>query len=239
MLRIIITVFLSLIFLSGCSEKLDPGIHVSGFDKTVRPQDDIYRYVNGVWLDKTEIPADKSNYGVFTELYDKSQIDLRTIIEESAFAENKKDGSDEQKVGDFYLSYLDSNLVEKLGITPLKEELDRINAVQTREDLLKLIAYLNKTNVQVPFIIFIEPDLKQSDQYISYIHQSGLGLPDRDYYFKKDQKFNEIREKYVTSIKDIFSLAKIDVELNTNKKLKSTARKYCEYFKKYKVLTPV
>ena len=179
-------------------------------DNTVRPQDDLYQYINGKWLEKTEIPADKSNYGTFTELYDQSQIDLRAIIEESANLKDKKEGSDEQKVGDFYLSYMDSNLVEKLGLDPLKEDLDRINAVKSKSELAKLLGYFEQIGVQKPFGLYVDQDLKQSDKYICYLTQSGLGLPDRDYYFKKDQKFQEIRNKYFTYIREIFNLAGIN-----------------------------
>lgn len=210
MFRILLTMILSLVLMISCSKGPESGIDVAGFDKSVRPQDDLYQYINGTWLEKTEIPPDKSNYGAFTELYDRSQVDLRTIIEETAALKNKKEGSDEQKVGDFYLSYMDSNLVEKLGFEPLKEEFERIDAIATHADLVKLIAHYKKISVQVPFAFWINQDLKKSDEYISYISQSGLGLPDRDYYFRDDQKFKDIRAKYVTYITELLSLAKID-----------------------------
>jgi endothelin-converting enzyme len=209
MFRISITVVLTVLFIIGCSKGPESGLDMSNIDNSIRAQDDLYQYLNGKWLEKTEIPADKSNYGTFTELYDQSQIDLRTIIEESANSKNKIDGSDEQKVGDFYLSYMDSNLVEKLGINPLKIDLAVIYSVNSRNDLAKLIGQYQKIGIQRPFSFFIDQDLKQSDQYISYIGQSGLGLPDRDYYFKEDQKFSEIREKYISYITDLLSLAPI------------------------------
>jgi endothelin-converting enzyme len=195
------------LFLLSCSKGPDSGLDLTNFDKSVRPQDDLYQYINGKWLDKTEIPADKSNYGTFTELYDQSQIDLRAIIEESAYNKNKVEGSDEQKVGDFYLSYMDSNLVEKLGLEPLKADVAMIESVKSKSDLAKLLGYFEKIGVQKQFGLFIDQDLKQSDQYICYLNQGGLGLPDRDYYFKEDQKFQDIREKYVTFIADLFALA--------------------------------
>ena len=210
MVRNFFTFVLVLLFLFSCSKGPESGLDLSNFDDSVRPQDDLYQYINGKWLERTEIPADKSNYGTFTELYDQSQIDLRAIIEESAYSKYKEDDSDEQKVGDFYLSYMDSNLVEKLGLEPLKNDMAVIEAVKSRSDLAKLVGHYLKVGVQRPFSLFIDQDLKQSDQYISYISQSGLGLPDRDYYFKEDQKFQEIREKYVSYITDIFSLAGIE-----------------------------
>jgi predicted metalloendopeptidase len=209
MFRYFFTFVFLILILFSCSKGPESGLDLSNIDNLTRPQDDLYQYINGKWLEKTEIPADKSNYGTFAELYDQSQIDLRAIIEESAYSKNKKDGSDEQKVGDFYLSYMDSNLVEKLGLDPIKKDLAMIESVKSKTDLAKLEGYFEKVGVQKQFSLFIDQDLKQSDQYICYLTQSGLGLPDRDYYFKEDQKFQDIREKYVKYITDIFALAGI------------------------------
>jgi len=214
----VLSAFLIMLLIVSCSKSPESGLDMTNIDNTVRPQDDLYQYINGKWLEKTEIPADKSNYGTFTELYDQSQIDLKAIIEESAYAENKTEGSDEQKVGDFYLSYMDSNLVEKLGIDPLRADLERINSVNNKTDLTKLIGYFEKIGVQKQFGLFVDQDLKQSDQYIVYLTQSGLGLPDRDYYFKEDQKFQDIRKKYINYISEMFRLAGID---NGQKKAES------------------
>jgi endothelin-converting enzyme len=204
-------IFSLIVFLIlSCSKAPESGIDFTGFDKTARVQEDFYQYINGTWLEKTEIPADKSNYGSFNILLDKAQEDLKTIVEDAAYSDNKTEGSDEQKVGDFYLSYMDSALVENIRLAPLMDEIERIKAVNNKDELLKLMAYFKKVGVQVPFSFWINQDLKQSDQYISYVSQSGLGLPDRDYYFKVDQKFKDIRQKYVEYIKKIFMLANID-----------------------------
>jgi predicted metalloendopeptidase len=183
---------------------------MANFDTSIRPQDDFYQYVNGTWLEKTEIPADKSNYGAFTELYDKAQKDLRVIIEEAANLTNRVVGTDEQKVGDFYLSYMDTLLTEELGISPLKAEMERIKGLESKEDVVQHIAHCIKTGIETPLYFFINQDLKQSDQYISYIHQSGIGLPDRDYYFREDEKFKEIRKKYLVYIEKLLQLAGIE-----------------------------
>ncbi len=210
MLRVVLSVLLAVVLLLGCSGNAPKsGIDISGMDKTVRPQEDFYRYVNGTWLEKTEIPADRSRYGSFTVLYEEAQVNLRKIIEESANMENKKPGSPEQKVGDFYTSYMDSSQIEALGLKPLEKELERIAAVKTDDDLRNLMAHFMMIGVQLPFTAWVDQDAKQSDQYIVYFHQSGLGLPDRDYYFKKDEKFSEIRDKYVKHIEKIFKLAGI------------------------------
>ncbi|RQW03692.1 MAG: peptidase M13, partial [Calditrichaeota bacterium] len=196
-----------LLTVSGCSQSPESGIEKANLDTSVRPQDNLYRFVNGTWLDNTVIPADKSNYGAFSELFEQSELNLRTIIEESAYAEEKPEGSELQQVGDFYLSFMDSVRVEEIGIEPLQEELDRIKSGSSKEDLVRLMGYFVQIGVQNPFYYYINQDQKQSDQYIGYIGQSGLGLPDRDYYFKDDQKFQDFRNKYVRYMKDLLVLA--------------------------------
>jgi len=210
MVRISLIFSFIFLLLIACSKEPDSGVDISNFDTSVRPQDDFYQYVNGDWLNKTEIPADKSNYGAFTELDDRAQEDLKVIIEEAANLKNQVAGSDEQKVGDFYLSYMDTLLLEELGIGPLQDELERIKVLKSKEDVVQHIAYCIKSGIQTPLYFYINQDLKQSDQYISYIHQSGLGLPDRDYYFREDEKFKEIREKYVVYIEKLLQLTGVE-----------------------------
>ncbi len=197
------------LFISCGQKQLKSGISQDGFDTTVRPQDDFYRYVNGAWLKNTEIPADRSSWGSFYELREEAQKHLRTIIEESANKKDKVEGSDEQKVGDFYLSFMDSARIEELGITPLKEELNTISSVKSKKDLQNLMAHFLVVGVPKPFYYFIGIDQKKSDQYISQLYQSGLGLPDRDYYLKDTKKFKDIRAKYLTYMEELFTLANI------------------------------
>ncbi|MFQ5650856.1 MAG: M13 family metallopeptidase [bacterium] len=195
----------SFILLAACARQ-ESGIDVASLDQTVRPQDDFYRYVNGNWLTKTEIPPDKSDYGSFTVLFDKSEMNLKAIIEQAAEQPNKKAGSEVQKVGDFYLSYIDSARVEELALQPVEDELERIKNLKSKTEVLKHFAYLQKVGTQVPFKFFVDQDLKKSNEYIGYLAQSGLGLPDREYYFKKENRFKTIREKYRAYIKKIFTL---------------------------------
>lgn len=200
-------VLAALLLLAGCSKpQLESGIDRSNFDETVRPQDDFFEYVNGTWLKKTEIPEDKSNYGAFVELIDESEENLRAIIEDAASAPGKNEGSDAQKVGDFYLSYMDTVLIEELGLKPLEEELQRINNAQNKKDLVQLMAHYGKLQVQTPLAFWVNQDLKNTTEYILYFNQSGLGLPDRDYYFKADDKFKDIRTKYLAYTEKILAL---------------------------------
>src|SRR5262245_28510018 len=125
---------------------LTSGIDPATFDKAVRPQDDMFRYVNGAWLAKTEIPADKASYGSFDMLFDKAQVDLRGIAEEATKASNKTAGSDAQKIGDFYSAYMDEARVQELGMKPLEPELAAIEALKTPTDLARYFAHAGKLN---------------------------------------------------------------------------------------------
>ena len=209
MLRNLIVLSLSLLLIISCGQKqLKSGIDKANFDTSVKPQEDFYQYANGTWVKKTEIPAEWSTYGVFHLLYEKAEKDLKDIIESTANLEAEK-GNDEQKVGDFYRSYMDSVLTEELGLKPLQKEFERINSLESKADLAKLFAHFEVIGIPKPFGLDIDQDLKQNDQYISYISQGGLGLPDRDYYFNQDQKFKDIRTKYIEYIKNLFELAGI------------------------------
>jgi len=209
MLRYLIVLSISILMIIGCGQKqMKSGIDKANFDTSVKPQDDFYEYANGTWVKNTEIPAEWSTYGVFHLLYEKAEKDLKEIIETTAKLETKQ-GSDEQKVGDFYRSFMDSALTEKLGIKPLEEELAKINSVKRKSDLAKLFGHFELIGVPKPFGLGVDQDLKQNDQYITYLSQGGLGLPNRDYYFNDGEKFKEIRTKYVEYIKNLFELAKI------------------------------
>lgn len=183
------------------------GVVLENFDKSVRPQDDFYRYVNGSWLDNTAIPADKSNYGTFTVLADNARKDMRVIIEESAANTTAKKGSDKQKVGDLYNSFMDTERLEVLGVSPLKPELAKIDALKKHEDVAKYFAYAQRIGSSAPFGFYINNDAKNPQQYTVYMVHSGLGLPDRDFYLKDDEKSKGIRAAYEAHIAKMFALA--------------------------------
>lgn len=191
------------------AQSINSGVIKANFDESVRPQDDLYRYVNGTWLKNTEIPADKSNYGSFTMLDDLSQKRLREIIEESAKSSPKYANENMQKVGDLYLAFMDTVKIEKLGIKPIENDLKMITDYKADKGLSELLGKLTQSGVQRPFAIFVDQDAKKSTEYIFYINQSGTGLPDRDYYFKTDAKFQSIREAYVNYISNMLKLAKV------------------------------
>ncbi|MCF6192737.1 MAG: peptidase M13 [Kangiellaceae bacterium] len=186
---------------------LTSGIALVNMDKSVRPQDDFYRYVNGAWLDKTEIPADKSTYGSFTALRDKSRSDVRVIIEETAKLENVEKGSDAQKVGDLYNSYMNIDKLNQLGGSPLIPEFDKIDAINNLDDVAVYFAETQIIGTTAPFGFFVTNDSKNPTRYITFFTQSGLGMPDKKYYFKDDEKSVALRAEYVIHLEKMLALA--------------------------------
>jgi len=182
-----------------------PGIDVAGMDLSARPQDDFFRYVNGRWADDTPIPADQSGYGTFAILRDRSQEAVRAIIEAEARAQAPA-GSISQKVGDLYKSYMDEARLEALGISPLEAELSAIAGITTARDLPAAFARAGRAGVRLPFAVNVGVDQRNSDQYAVQVGQSGLGMPDRDYYLLNDERFAATRKAYTTYIARLFAL---------------------------------
>jgi len=199
------------LLLTACQQApQQSGIELAAMDTTVRPQDDLYLYMNGTWEKSFQIPADKPYYGVFTRLRDKSDQDIRGIIEEAAATTDAPKGSDMQKVGDMYRSFMDSAQTEELGLEPITAELEAIAALNSREELIRRCGHFMKTGVPTPFIAFIDQDAKQSTQYIVNLYQGGLSMPDRDYYLSDIPRLKEIREKFSTHLERIFAMAGYD-----------------------------
>jgi predicted metalloendopeptidase len=183
-----------------------PGIDVAGMDLSVRPQDDFFRYVNGNWADNTPIPADRASYGTFGILGERSQEAVRAIIEDLARAQGAP-GSINQKIGDLYKGYMDEAQLEALGITPLKTELDAIARISSSSsELPAAFARAARTGVRLPFSVSVGADQRNSEQYAVQVSQSGLGMPDRDYYLRNDEKFSATRKAYTTYIARLFAL---------------------------------
>jgi predicted metalloendopeptidase len=189
--------------------KLGTGLDTAGFDRAVRPQDDLFRFVNGKWLETTEIPADRSNYGAFVALDDQAQADLRAIVEEAANAPEHPPGSDAQKIGDFYLSYMDAARADARGLEPLAPELERVEALKDRKDVNSYFGYAQQIGVAHPIWLYIAQDEKNTTAYIPYVYQKGLTLPDRDYYLKTDEKFIAIRAKYLAYVTQVLEKARV------------------------------
>ncbi|TFW29889.1 M13 family metallopeptidase [Massilia horti] len=187
---------------------LTAGIATQYVEPSVRPQDDFFEYLNGKWLKTTEIPADKSSWGSFAKLRDDIQPQLRAIIENVANNPNKVAGTDAQRIGDFYASFMDEARLEQLGLSPLKGELDKIAAIKDKSELPALFAHLGQIGVNVPYDFSIHQDAKDSTKYVADIAQGGLGMPDRDYYLKADDaKMADTRAKYQAHVEKMLALA--------------------------------
>ncbi|HEY2347275.1 MAG TPA: M13-type metalloendopeptidase [Xanthomonadaceae bacterium] len=203
-----IVVAIGLCLLSGIAGAATPptsGLNAADMDKSVRAQDDLYQHINGHWLATTQIPADKATYGVFDMLYDKSLADVRSIIEDAQKAPHN-DG--ERKIGDFYASFMDEGHLETLGLKPLQPELDRIDAMKGTDDLPALIAHFGLVGIDAPFGGNVHQDNKDSTKYVVDFGQSGLGLPDRDYYLKDDDaKLKGFRDQYVGHVERMLALS--------------------------------
>ncbi len=211
--------FLSILFFVGAytthaqegasvavDKQLSSGIIKENMDLSVNPGDNFTEYVNGNWMKVTEIPDDKSSYGIGMILHEESEDKVKVIIEESATGDFAA-GADEQKVGDLYASYMNMEKRNAIGIAPLKAEFEKIDALNDYAELAEYFAYANKNNINVPFALFVYQDFKNPEIYTVYLWQSGLGLPDREYYLKTDERSEEIKTKYVEHIGKMFDLA--------------------------------
>ena len=187
----------------------DSPVERSDFDLSVRPQDDLFKHVNGTWLQQTEIPADKSNYGSFTALADLSQERCNEMIKQLANQQHEP-GSDAQKVGDFYKSFMDVDRVKMLGGEPLMAELAAIDAIDDVPGLVKHIAYLMTIGIDGPLGLYVSQDAKNSSVYAVHLVQSGTTLPDRDYYLKHDRKTLSNQIKFLDYIDTVFQLSEIE-----------------------------
>ncbi len=182
-----------------------PGIDVAGMDLTARPQDDFFRYVNGRWADDTAIPADQSSFGTFALLRDRAQEAVRTIIESQGKSQSAP-GTNSQKIGDLYKSFMDEARIDALGIAPLKDELSAIARIGNSRELPAAFARAARLGVRLPFSVGVGADARNSEQYAVQVGQAGLGMPDRDYYLRNDERFAATRKAYNTYIARLFAL---------------------------------
>jgi predicted metalloendopeptidase len=166
-------------------------------------------WVNGTWLKETDIPDDKSNYGSFGQLADLSESRIQELIEEIAKGKHEK-GSNEQKVGDFYNSFMNESLANEKSWTPIAKELEAIDAIESKQALFEHWATLGVNGVGSPAGLYVSQDAKNSTEYIVHLTQSGLTLPDRDYYLKDDDKSSDARAALTEYIETLFTLTDID-----------------------------
>nr|WP_229225144.1 M13 family metallopeptidase [Duganella violaceicalia] len=183
------------------------GIDLKSLDPAVRPQDDFYGYVNGVWTRNTEIPVDKSTWGTYIELRETAQGQLRAVID-ATLKHPGKPGSDAHKIADLYTSYMNDKARNAAGFKPLKADLAHVAAIKDKQDLPALFAYLQRNGIQTPFSAHVAADAQDPEHYTVNVSQSGLGLPDRDYYLKDDDaKLKAVRAKYQQHIETMLTMS--------------------------------
>lgn len=184
---------------------LNSGIDFDGMDTTVRPQDDFFAYANGKWVESTEIPEDQSGWGSFNILRDDSLTQLQTIIEEAA-ADASADAS-AAKIGNFYNAWMNEDKVNSLGISPVEDLLAQIDALGSHAEVAAFFGSSNVLGLDAPFQLFINQDAKNPNRYAVHTWQSGLGLPDRDYYFDETERGLQLRDSYQQYVEKIISLS--------------------------------
>ncbi len=181
------------------------GIELQNISKTLTPGDDFYEYVNEKWLAETEIPPDKSNYGAFTALDEDTKTQVRALIEKSANDPNASGPA--KQVGNLYNSYMNMDQRNKAGLQPLQPLLEKVANCNSKEEWIRVTAALNRVGVDSVMNFYIEPDAKKSDQYAAYVNQSGITLPDRDYYLEEDERFLQARQALVNYASSLLSKA--------------------------------
>ena len=175
-------------------------------DRTVDPCENFYRYSCNGWFKRNPLPADQARYGRFTELYELNRLHLKEILEQAAVRSAARTAN-EQKIGDEYASCMDAAAIDKLGLTPLQPELERISALQSPAGLPALLAHLHSIGVNAFFAMGSNPDYADSASVIAFYGAGGLGLPERDYYTRTDPKSVQLRQQYAAHVRRIFVLA--------------------------------
>jgi putative endopeptidase len=181
------------------------GVDLAGLDKSVKPGKDFYNFAGGTWAKENQIPGDRSRWGMFDQLREEADANVHKILEEQKSAKAAK-GTSAQKAGDFYSTYLDTAAIDAKGFAPVKPALDDIAKAKSLDDIAKLMARPDLP-LPSPIGMGVELDEKNPDRYIVAVGQGGLGLPEREFYLKKDQQFVDIRTKYEAHIAKVLGMA--------------------------------
>ncbi|RUO22459.1 peptidase M13 [Aliidiomarina iranensis] len=188
------------------SSDLHSGIQLNNLDTEARPQDDFFQYVNGQWLERTEIPSDRARWGSFDELRERAEAHVLAIVQEAANG-SAAAGSNQQKIDDLYRSYMDKERIEALGLTPLVPDFAKITALASHSELAEYWGAQQRYRAGIPVALYVGQDQMNSEQYITSMSQSGLGLPDRDYYLANDERNQTLREQYRQFIQTMWNEA--------------------------------
>jgi len=194
---------------AGHSEAAQPpadmGLSVDLLDKSIDPCNDFYAYACSKWMAQNPIPSDRSSWGRFLELGERGESIVRGILEKAS-VDRPGRSANEQKIGDYYASCMDEGAIEKVGTKPLEHDFESIAAIPSKQDLPQEIVRLHREGADVLFGFDSGSDFKNASQIIAEVDQGGLGLPDRDYYFKNDEKSVELRKKYIAHVAKMFVL---------------------------------
>jgi len=201
---ILLMTLLSCSFLYGQSQV---GIQVGDLDKKADPCTDFYDYANGSWRANNSIPASMDRWSRRWQAGETNKEKLRTILEEAAAKTGQPKGSIPQLTGDFYAACMDMSTISQLGVKPLQPWLDQVSQIKDRDGVQKMITRMQEVGIRVPFALGAIPDLHDPTQVVADIGASRLGLPDRDYYLKPDERFQKARAGYVVHVANMFKLA--------------------------------
>ena len=190
----------------SCTSNKDMALERTNMNTSVQPGNDFYEYANGGWLKNNPLPGEYSRYGAFDKLAEDNQKMVKNLIEDAAAQQNEQ-GSIDAKVGTFYSTGMDTVTIEQQGITPLKEDLAKIDAAKSVEDIQDLISEWHTGNNSVLFHLYGSPDDKNSSMVIANLIQGGLGLTDVAYYREQDAKAKEIRETYLNYVARMLTIA--------------------------------
>ena len=183
------------------------GLLLAGYDTSVRPQDDLYSFTGGNWLRDTASPEDRSSWGTFAILDERAEEDVRAIAEEAAQRTDHAPGSDSQKIGDLYASFMDEAAIDAAGLAPLEPRFARIRQILTHADVVRFLGESQRLLQRVPLNYYVSQDSGDATRYIGILSQGGLSMPDRDYYLKQDQINAAFRKQHLAYIGQMLTLA--------------------------------
>jgi putative endopeptidase len=187
---------------NAISQTLTPGINLSYIDSTVNPRNDIYKFANGKWLNTQKIPDSDGSWGSFNEINERNVANLKALMTYVSNDVKALSGTNNQKLRDFYLTAIDSAKADKEGVKPISADLASIDAIKTKDDLFKITALLNKKNVGGMIGFYVYSDFKNSNANTCYLAQTGMGLPDKDFYF--EPQYESVKKEYVEHIARMF-----------------------------------
>ncbi|MDX2234985.1 MAG: M13 family metallopeptidase N-terminal domain-containing protein, partial [Hyphomonadaceae bacterium] len=181
------------------------GLDLDAGDPAVAPGENFYRHCSAAWLKNNPIPADRTRWGTFDILAAKAEEDVKKIVEDLS-ATPAAPGTTARKIGDFYRAYMDEAAIEAAGLAPIQGEIAAIAACRTHADLVRFAAN-PEAPTRLPLVAFISLDQKNPDRYVATVTHAGLGLPEREYYLKTDEKSVDLRAKYVAHVERLLALA--------------------------------